>query len=199
MGDYHQESDDHSFSGVEECKSFLVNRPSDQPSNSGKTTFQITRSGDPTNRGAMNRPCGSFADYPLRISKFASSIAGSLSFAGFPASSEMCPLLQNPLLFCEKSPSRNCCIPRQFASDVSTYPPRPTGSLREILGQPGQSCQKISKPKSLKDMGLANPSEISLEQQTDSQTSKSPAIIPHQHPIHTTSGATTQPPARIWE
>jgi hypothetical protein len=33
---------------------------------------------------------------------------------------------------------------------------------------------------------VANPSEISLKQQTDSPTSKSPAIFPHQHQIHTT-------------
>jgi len=39
---------------------------------------------------------------------------------------------------------------------------------------------------------VANPSEISLEQQTDSQTSKSPAIFHDQHQIHTTSGATRE-------
>jgi len=107
--------------------------------------FSITRSGDPTNPGAMKRPFNSFAAYRLRITQFASVMTESLSFAGFPARSEMSPLLQNPLLFCEKSPSRNCCIPRQLAGDVYTYPPRPTGSLREILGQPGQSCPKTPK------------------------------------------------------
>ncbi len=39
---------------------------------------------------------------------------------------------------------------------------------------------------------VANPSEIFLEQQTDSQTSKSPAIFPDQHQIHTTSGLTVR-------
>jgi hypothetical protein len=37
---------------------------------------------------------------------------------------------------------------------------------------------------------VANSSAISLEQQTDSQTSKSPTIVPDQHQIHTTFGAT---------
>ena len=97
-------------------------------------------------------------------------------------------------------------ISRQFAGDAFTYPPWPTGSRREILGQPGQSRQKIPKPELLKDMGLAkrlatgwpigqpvaNPAEISIEQQTDSQTSKSSAIFPHQHQLHTTSNATRE-------
>ena len=39
---------------------------------------------------------------------------------------------------------------------------------------------------------VVNPSEISREQQTDSQTSKSPAIFPDQHQIHTTSSATRE-------
>ena len=68
-----------------------------------------------------------------------------------------------------------------ISGDAATYPPWRTGSLREILGQSGQSCPQIPKPQRLKDMGLAkrlakgwpigqpvaNPSEISLEQQTD--------------------------------
>jgi len=37
-------------------------------------------------------------------------------------------------------------LSRQFAGDAFTYPPRPTGSLREILGQPGQSYPQIPKP-----------------------------------------------------
>ena len=39
---------------------------------------------------------------------------------------------------------------------------------------------------------VANPSAISLEQLTDSQTSKSPAIFPHQHQIRAASSATRE-------
>ena len=39
---------------------------------------------------------------------------------------------------------------------------------------------------------VANPLEIFPEQQTDSQTSKSPASLPHQYQIHKTSGATVR-------
>ena len=77
-------------------------------------------------------------------------------------------------------------ISRQFAGDAETYPPWPTGSRREILGQPGQSRQKIRNPQPIKEMGLAKRSAISLKQQTDFQTSKSPVIFDDQHQIHTT-------------
>jgi len=38
-------------------------------------------------------------------------------------------------------------LSRKFAGDASTYPLRPTGLLREILGRPGQSCPQIPKPE----------------------------------------------------